>query len=423
MTEPNSRYISRLTKDTFALILAGGKGSRLKELTQWRAKPSVFFGGKFRIIDFPLSNCVNSGIRQIGVATQYKAHSLIQHIKFGWSGLNFDLGEYVEILPASQRTSDEWYKGTADAIYQNLDILRSHNAKYTLVLSGDHIYKMDYGEMLAYHVETGADMTVSCIEVPIEEAAGAYGVMSVENDFRINNFTEKPSHPTPLPQKPHYTLASMGNYVFNTEFLIEQLIKDADDDRSDHDFGKNIIPSIIENKKIYAFPFRNIETGEPDYWRDVGTLDSFWEANMELIAVEPELNIYDEDWPILTHQAQLPPAKFVFNEHDRCGIALDSMVSGGCIVSGAKLNRSLLFSNVRVDSYSNVEDSVILPEVTIGRYCNIRKAIIDKGCKIPDGTNIGIDPEQDIARGFTLSENGVTLVTAKMLGQRVHFTR
>lgn len=423
MAEQNSRYISRLTKDTFALILAGGKGSRLKELTEWRAKPSVFFGGKFRIIDFPLSNCVNSGIRQIGVATQYKAHSLIQHIKFGWSGFNYDLGEYIEILPASQRTSDAWYKGTADAIYQNLDILRSHNSKYTLVLSGDHIYKMDYGEMLAYHVETGADMTVSCIEVPIAEAANSYGVMSVDDQFKITNFAEKPAHPTPLPNNPNLTLASMGNYVFNTEFLIEQLIKDADEEESEHDFGKNIIPSIIENRKIYAYPFRDAETGKPAYWRDVGTLDSFWEANMELIAVEPELNIYDADWPILTHQAQLPPAKFVINEHDRCGSAVESMVSGGCIVSGSKLTRSLLFSNVRVHSYSHVEESVILPEVDIGRYCNIRRAIIDKGCKIPAGTNIGIDPVEDKARGFTISDKGITLVTANMLGQRIHFTR
>jgi glucose-1-phosphate adenylyltransferase len=423
MAEQNSRFISRLTKDTFALILAGGKGSRLKELTEWRAKPSVFFGGKFRIIDFPLSNCVNSGIRQIGVATQYKAHSLIQHIKFGWSGFNYDLGEYVEILPASQRTSSAWYKGTADAIYQNLDILRSHNAKYTLVLSGDHVYKMDYGEMLAYHVETGADMTVSCIEVPIEEAAGAYGVMSVDDNFRINNFAEKPLRPTPLPTNSKLTLASMGNYVFNTDFLIEQLIKDADVEESEHDFGKDIIPSIIQNNRIFAFPFRDPHSGKPAYWRDVGTLDSFWEANMELIAVEPELNIYDADWPILTHQAQLPPAKFVINEHDRCGSAIESMVSGGCIVSGSTLNRSLLFSNVRVHSYATVEESVILPEVDIGRHCHIRRAIIDKGCRIPAGMNVGIDPEEDKARGFTISKKGITLVTANMLGQRLHFTR
>ncbi|GGO73630.1 glucose-1-phosphate adenylyltransferase [Bowmanella pacifica] len=419
MLDKNQRFISRLTRDTYALILAGGKGSRLYELTEWRAKPSVYFGGKFRIIDFPLSNCLNSGIRKIGVATQYKAHSLIQHLVRGWSHLNVNMGEFVDVLPASQRTSEAWYKGTADAIFQNIDIIRSVAPKYVLVLSGDHIYKMDYGEMLAYHVESGADMTVSCIEVPIEEAAGAYGVMTVDEDWRIRKFDEKPANPTPLPKDPNLTLASMGNYIFNTEFLFDQLVKDADNDSSEHDFGKNIIPSLIESCKVYAFPFRNQDTGERAYWRDVGTLDAFWEANMELISVVPELNLYDERWPIMTYQVQQPPAKFVLEDNDRVGMATNSMVSGGCVISGARIRGSLLFSEVTVSDYSKVEDSVILPGVHIGKHCHIRKAIIDRGVDIPDGTQIGINKDDDLARGFRVTSKGVTLVTAAMLGQQL----
>ncbi len=423
MSIQQQRYISQLTRDTMALILAGGKGSRLYELTDWRAKPSVYFGGKFRIIDFPLSNCVNSGIRRIGILTQYKAHSLIRHTVQGWSQFRSELGEFVEVLPASQRTSENWYAGTADAIYQNLDIIRSQRPKYVLVLSGDHVYKMDYGTMLAYHVENEADMTVSCLEVPVEEAAGDFGVMTVDEDNRVRGFDEKPAEPTPLPGDPALTLASMGNYIFNTEFLFEQLNRDAAEPDSEHDFGKNIIPSLIAEHRLYAFPFRDEDTGERAYWRDVGTLDAFWEANMELIAVKPLLNLYDRDWPILTYQAQLPPAKFVLNEEDRRGMAVDSMVSGGCIVSGAQLNRSLLFSDVAVHSYSVIEDSVVLPEVDIGRNCTIRKAIIDRGCQIPAGTEIGVDAEQDRARGFRVTEKGVVLVTAEMLGQDFHYSR
>ena len=423
MSIQQQRYISQLTRDTMALILAGGKGSRLYELTDWRAKPSVYFGGKFRIIDFPLSNCVNSGIRRIGILTQYKAHSLIRHTVQGWSQFRSELGEFVEVLPASQRTSENWYAGTADAIYQNLDIIRSQRPKYVLVLSGDHVYKMDYGTMLAYHVENEADMTVSCLEVPVEEAAGDFGVMTVDEDNRVRGFDEKPAEPTPLPGDPALTLASMGNYIFNTEFLFEQLNRDAAEPDSEHDFGKNIIPSLIAEHRLYAFPFRDEDTGERAYWRDVGTLDAFWEANMELIAVKPLLNLYDRDWPILTYQAQLPPAKFVLNEEDRCGMAVDSMVSGGCIVSGAQLSRSLLFSDVAVHSYSVIEDSVVLPEVDIGRNCTIRKAIIDRGCQIPAGTEIGVDAEQDRARGFRVTEKGVVLVTAEMLGQDFHYSR
>jgi len=423
MTIKQQRYISKLTKDTFAVILAGGKGSRLYELTDWRAKPAVFFGGNFRIIDFPLSNCVNSGIRRVSVLTQYKAHSLIRHLVRGWSQFNSELGEFVDVWPASQRTSEQWYSGTADALFQNLDLLRQQNAKYVLVLSGDHIYKMDYGEMLAAHVEADADMTVSCLEVPIEQAAGAFGVMSVNADRRIVNFEEKPAKPTPLPDNPTFTLASMGNYIFNTDFLFEQLIKDTDSPQSAHDFGKDIIPSIIHKYRVYAYPFRDPDTQRPAFWRDVGTLDAFWEANMELISVSPELNIYDHDWPILTHHAQLPPAKFVFNDQDRSGMAVDSMVSGGCVISGARVLRSLLFPDVKVHSYARIEESVVLPEVEIGRHCTIKRAIIDRGCKVPPGTEIGIDLEQDRARGFRVTEKGVVLVTAAMLGQQLHFCR
>lgn len=422
-TQKDPRFVSRLTKNTLALILAGGRGSRLYELTDWRAKPAVPFGGKFRIIDFPLSNCINSGIRRIGVLTQYKAHSLIRHLTLGWSHFQSELDEFVEILPASQRAGGEWYQGTADAVYQNLDILRTHQPEYVLILSGDHIYKMDYGHMLAFHLEQKADMTVSCLEVPIEEAAGAFGVMTVDENGRVIAFDEKPAEPTPIPGKPGLCLASMGNYVFKNEFLYEQLIRDADDENSEHDFGKNIIPSIIQQHQVFAYPFRDPETGARAYWRDVGTLDAFWEANMELVSVSPELNLYDQSWPILTYQAQLPPAKFVFDQDDRRGFAVDSMVSGGCVISGAQLKRSLLFSNVKVHSYAQLEDSVVLPEVDIGRHARIKKAIIDRGCSIPERMVIGEDHEQDKKRGFRVTQQGVVLVTPDMLNQSIHFMR
>ncbi len=411
------RYISRLTKDTMALVLAGGRGSRLYELTDWRAKPSVYFGGKFRIIDFPLSNCINSGIRRVGVLTQYKAHSLIRHLVHGWTDFRSELNEFVDVLPASQRTSKAWYEGTADAIYQNLDIIHEQRPKYVAILSGDHIYKMDYGEMLAYHVETGADMTVSCLEVPIAEAAGEFGVMTVDGDNRVVRFDEKPEHPTPLPGDPTLTLASMGNYIFNTDFLFEQLKKDAENPDSEHDFGKNLIPGIIKDHDIFCYPFRDMETGEPAYWRDVGTLDAFWEANMELITVTPELNLYDREWPILTRQIQLPPAKFVFSEANRQGMAVDSMVSGGCIISGSTVKGSVLFNGVHVHSYSEVTDSVILPDVDIGRNCKINRAIIDAYCRIPPNIEIGVNHDDDRARGFRVTEKGLVLVTPDMLDQ------
>jgi glucose-1-phosphate adenylyltransferase len=419
----HGRFVSLLTRNTLALILAGGQGSRLYELTRWRAKPAVYFGGKLRIIDFPLSNCINSGIRRIGVLTQYKAHSLIRHLVKGWTKFQAEDREYVEILPASQRTGEEWYRGTADAIYQNLDIIRTKNPGYVLILAGDHVYKMDYGPLLAWHAENRADMTVCCMPVPIEEAAGQLGVMTVDGEGRIIAFDEKPSHPAPIPGQDELCMASMGNYVFNTEFLYEQVIKDADMPSSAHDFGKNIIPSVVDHYRVYAFPFRDPETGGQAYWRDVGTLDAFWEANMELIGIHPQLNLYDQEWPIFTHQAQLPPAKFVFDHPGRRGEAFESMVSAGCIISGSSVRRSLLFSNCQVHSHALVEDSVVLPDCAIKRNASVRNAIIDRGSTIPEGMVIGHDHDADRARGFRVTEKGRTLVTPDMLGQDLHLTR
>lgn len=416
MEKVNNRYISNLTRDTYALVLAGGRGSRLHELTNWRAKPALYFGGKFRIIDFPLSNCINSGIRNIGVLTQYKSHSLIRHLVRGWGHFKKELGESVEVLPASQRFSEDWYQGTADAVYQNIDIIRVELPKYVMILSGDHIYRMDYGPMLAQHVESGAKMTVSCMSVPVNTARNAFGVISVDENNQVNGFIEKPSEPATLPGDPDNCLASMGNYVFDTDFLLEQLEKDSNNPDSDHDFGKDIIPSIIDNYKVCAFDFKKSAKND-SYWRDVGTLDSFWDANMELVAPIPELNLYDKQWPIWTYQEQLPPAKFVWEEEDRRGEALNSLVSGGCIISGATLRRTVCFSNVKVMSYSQVDESVILPNVEIGRGCTIKKAIIDRGCVIPDNTQIGVDHGMDKQRGFRVSDGGVVLVTREMLGQ------
>lgn len=416
MIHSNSRYVSQITRDALALILAGGKGSRLCELTQYQAKPAIHFGGKFRVIDFPLSNCINSGIRQIGVMTQYKAYSLIRHLSRGWGHLNRDLGEYVELLPASQQYSSNWYEGTADALYQNIEFIRENTPKYVVVLAGDHVYKMDYGDMLVQHVESGADMTISCIEMPVQEAAGVFGVMCVDEDNRITNFHEKPENPCPLKDKPEYTLASMGNYVFNTEFLIQQLIGDAKNPDSQHDFGRDIIPAAIDHNQVLAFRFLSTDEQVAPYWRDVGSLDAFWQANMDLVAITPELNIYDQDWPIWTHQKQSPPAKFIFNDNDgRRGYAVNSTVSGGCIISGAKIEQSLLFSDVHVHSYSHVEQSVILPQVDIAQHVTIKRAIIDTGCHIPEGMSIGVNKQDDIARGFRISQDGIVLVTKDML--------
>ena len=426
MNQPSSefsRHVSRLTRDSLALVLAGGRGSRLYELTDWRAKPGLYFGGKYRIIDFPLSNCINSGVRRMGVLTQYKAHSLIRHLVHGWSWFQAGSREFVEILPASQRVGGEWYRGTADAVYQNLDIIRTHAPSYVLILSGDHIYKMDYGPFLAAHADAKADMTVSCVELPCEEAAGQFGVMTVDETGRVIAFDEKPAVPNSVPGKPGICLASMGNYIFNTEFLYEQVIKDADSPDSSHDFGKNVIPSIIKDYRVYAYPFRDPATQEQAYWRDVGTLDAYWEANMELVSVTPQLNLYDQYWPIFTHQVQSPPAKFVFDEPARRGAAIQSMVSGGCVISGAEVKRSLLFSRCKANSYSSITDSVLLPDTTIGQNCRINRCIIDAGSKIEDGSVIGENHDDDRERGFRVTESGLTLVTPDMLGQQLHHTR
>ncbi len=414
----SERFISVLTKNSIALILAGGRGSRLKDLTKWRAKPALQFGGKFRIVDFPLSNCINSGIRRIGVVTQYKAHSLIQHIQHGWSFLRGEFNEFVELLPAQQRIQEEWYKGTADAVFQNLDILRSHNPQHVIILAGDHIYKMDYGKMLAAHVSSQADMTIACLTVPLSEA-GAFGVMTVDESARIKAFNEKPEHPTPIPGVPDQALVSMGIYVFSTQFLFQQLMRDAADPESRHDFGNDIIPWLVPRHRVYAHRFEDSCVGDDGlqpYWRDVGTIDAYWEANMEMTKVIPDLNLYDKNWPIWTYQEQLPPAKFVFDDDDRRGSAVDSLVSGGDIISGGKVRRSILFSDVRVEAHSLVEDSVILPNVRIGSNVILKRVIVDRGCHIPDGMQIGMDPRRD-QQQFYVSEKGVTLVTADMLNQ------
>ena len=424
--DPALRFVSRITKNTYAMVLAGGRGSRLYQLTDWRAKPAVPFGGKFRIIDFVLSNCVNSGIRHISVATQYKSHSLIQHLQRGWSFLNGQFGEFLNLLPAQQRISEEhWYMGTADAVYQNLDIIRDSHPDFVLILAGDHVYKMDYGKMLAFHVENKADMTVACLEVPIAEAT-AFGVMGVDGQGRVLEFAEKSANPAPIPGKPDKSLASMGIYVFNKDFLFEQLIRDADDPHSSHDFGKDLIPYMIDKYRIFAQSFDQscvgTVNGKAPYWRDAGTIDAYWEANMELTKVVPDLNMYDQEWPIWTYQEQLPPAKFVFDDDDRRGMAIDSLVSGGCIVSGSTVRRSLLFSNVRVNSHCSIEDSVLLPNVMVGSHVVLKRVIVDKSCHIPDGMEVGINPEEDRKR-FHVSPNGVTLITPDMLGQKVHRIR
>ena len=424
-TDITPPYIPMIARNTLALVLAGGRGSRLEQLTDWRAKPAVPFGGKFRIIDFTLSNCVNSGIRRIGIATQYKAQSLIRHVQRGWSFLDGRLGEFVELLPAQQRMDPSWYAGTADAVFQNLDILRRYEPRYVLVLAGDHVYKMDYGKMLAEHVRRQADCTIGCVEVPVA-AGSAFGIMSVDEERRVIGFQEKPADPQPLPGRSDITLASMGIYVFNAPFLYEQLIRDADTPDSKHDFGKDIIPYLVKRGYRVAAHFlsdSSVHGSEGrSYWRDVGTVDAYWEANMELVKVTPELNLYDREWPIWTYQEQLPPAKFVFDDDRRRGTAVDSIISGGCIISGSTVRRSLLFSNVRVNSFCTVEDAVILPNVDISRHAVVRRAVIDKHCKLPEGIHIGVDPDDD-RRRFHVTPNGITLVTPEMLGQKVHHAR
>ena len=414
-----TKHSTELTRKTLVLVLAGGKGSRLKHLTEWRAKPAVPFGGKYRIIDFALSNCVNSGLRTIGVLTQYKSHSLIRHIQRAWGFMRAEIGEMVEIIPAQQRRGESWYQGTADSVFQNIDIIRRHVPEYVVILGGDHVYRMDYSKMLMHHVESNADLTIGCIEVPRKEAS-EFGVMSVDAEWRITRFTEKPDDPEPTPADPNQSLASMGIYVFSTEFLMQRLIEDAADHNSSHDFGKDIIPASIKDSRVMAYPFRNGD-GEPAYWRDVGSVDSYWRANMELCEVSPELNLYDRDWPVWTYQTQNPPAKFIFDDEGRRGEAIDSLISAGCIVSGARVKRSVVFFGTIIEQYSLIKDSVILPKVTIGSNCRIQNAIIDESCIVADNTVIGEDLEEDRKR-FYVTPGGVVLVTPDMLHQDIYKT-
>lgn len=405
-----------------ALVLAGGRGSRLYELTDRRAKPAVYFGGKFRIIDFAMSNCVNSGIRRIGVVTQYKSHSLLRHLQRGWGFLRGEVNEFVDLLPAQQRVDEEsWYRGTADAVYQNIDIIETYSPSpdYVVILAGDHVYKMNYAAMLVDHAESGAECTVACIEVPRAEASG-FGVMAVDSSGRITDFIEKPADPPPMEGKPDRSLCSMGIYIFNAKYLYSELLRDISDPTSSHDFGKDIIPRAVKNGVAKAHSFSRScvhapeeRPGKEDYWRDAGTVDAYWEANVDLTATEPALNLYDKNWPIWTYQAQLPPAKFVHNQIDRHGIAIESTVSGGCIISG-EMNRSLLFSSCRVHSYAKVNWSVLLPEVDIGRGARLSRCIVDHAVRIPAGMVIGEDPHDD-ARRFRRTDNGVTLVTQQMI--------
>ncbi|MFO0336313.1 MAG: glucose-1-phosphate adenylyltransferase [Pseudomonadota bacterium] len=409
----SGRYVSRLTSGTLAVVMAGGRGERLKQLTTHRAKPATPFGGKFRIVDFVLSNCVNSGIRQVCVLTQYKAQSLIQHVQRGWNYLRGEFGEFVDVVPAQQQIGKEWYRGTADAVYQNLEYIRAHRPKHVLVLAGDHIYKMDYGPMIAYHVEKNADITVGVVEVPVERAT-EFGVLSVTEWNRVVKFSEKPRHPEPMPGRPDMALASMGLYVFNARLLEKLLVEDAACEDSAHDFGRDIIPGALERLQVFAYAFQDVRTRAQAYWRDVGTLDAYYEANMELVYVNPELNIYDEEWPIWTYQLQRPPAKFVLDDEGRRGCAINSMVSGGSIVSGAHVRESLLFSDVRLEERTHVHASVLLPNVHVGRNCIIQRAIVDEGCDVPDGLHIGVDLALD-AKRFEVTEKGVVLVTPDML--------
>lgn len=407
-----------LSRHALAFVLAGGRGSRLQELTDKRAKPAVYFGGKSRIIDFALSNAVNSGIRRIAVATQYKAHSLIRHLQGGWNFFRPERNESFDILPASQRVSETmWYVGTADAVYQNIDILEAHGTKYILVLAGDHVYKMDYEIMLKQHVESGADVTVGCLEMPRAESS-AFGIMHIDDTGLIQSFLEKPADPPPMPGKPDKSLASMGIYVFNSEFLFDELRRDAADPNSAHDFGKDIIPHIVKHGRAIAHQFNDscVRSGDDprSYWRDAGTVDAYWGANIDLTDVVPELDLYDRSWPIWTYAEITPPAKFVHDEDGRRGQAVTSLVSGACIISGASLRRSLLFTGVHVNSYASVENAVIMPYVNVGRGARLRNVVIDRGVRIPEGLVVGEDPAFDGKR-FRTTENGITLITQSMI--------
>lgn len=409
------RVVSHYTRRTLAVVMAGGRGKRLMDLTDDRAKPAAPFAGKFRIIDFSLSNCVNSGIRQIYVLTQYKAQSLIRHVRRGWGYLHGELDEFIDIAPAQQQHGEWWYKGTADAVYQTLDTIARHQPSTILVLAGDHVYKMDYGPLVLFHKESGADMTIGGVQVPLREAS-EFGVMNAAEDGRITSFDEKPDNPTPMLGRDGMALASMGIYVFEPEFLKEILTQDASDPSSAHDFGRDIIPKAIRSNKVFAYAFEDVETKAQFYWRDVGTLDAYYSANMELVHVSPELNLYDGRWPIWTYQAQVPAAKFVLDDAGRRGMAVNSMVAGGCIVSGATIRESLLSTNVLVNEHSTVLRSVVLPDVEIGRNCYISNAIIDENCSIPDDMIIGVNAEVDRER-FLVTPQGVVLVTPRMLAR------
>ena len=407
----------RLPKRAMALILAGGRGSRLKQLTDTRCKPAVYFGGHFRIIDFVLSNCMNSGLRRIGVLTQYKSHSLLRHLQRGWNFLKSEMHEFVDLIPAQQRVDEEyWYRGTADAVYQSLDIIKANKPEYVVILAGDHIYKMDYARMLADHALSGAGVTVGCIEVDRQEAK-AFGVMAIDENKKVTSFVEKPADPPAMPGKPDRSLASMGIYIFTADYLYRMLDEDIALEGSSHDFGKDIIPKAVGEGQVVAHFFQDscVYNSEkaPAYWRDVGTIDAYWEANIDLTATVPELNLYDRTWPIWTYLEQLPPAKFVHNEPNRRGEAIESSVSTGCILSGS-VHNSLLFSNCRVHSYTQIQGAVLLPEVQVGRNARLTKVVVDRGCRIPDGLVVGEDPDDD-ARRFYRSEGGVTLITPRML--------
>jgi glucose-1-phosphate adenylyltransferase len=419
-TQTHHSMSGPLARSSMAYVLAGGRGSRLMELTDRRAKPAVYFGGKSRIIDFALSNALNSGIRRIGVATQYKAHSLIRHLQRGWNFFRPERNETFDILPASQRVSeDQWYAGTADAVYQNLDIIDKHAIEYMVILAGDHVYKMDYEKMLQQHVEQNADVTIGCLEVPRTDATG-FGVMHVDESDRIIAFVEKPKDPPGIPGNPDMALASMGIYVFSMRFLEEELIRDANDPNSSRDFGKDIIPHIVKNGKAVAhrFPESCVRSSQEkeSYWRDVGTVDAYWEANIDLTDIVPALDLYDQDWPIWTFAEITPPAKFVHDLDGRRGSAVSSLVSGGCVVSGAKLKRSLLFTGVRVNSYSSIANAVILPRVTIGRKAQLSNVVIDRGVRIPEGLVVGEDPEEDASR-FRRTDKGICLITQPMINR------
>jgi len=417
-----ARIPSAWVRNSMAIVLAGGRGTRLAQLTDWRAKPAVSFGGSYRIIDFALSNCVNSGLRRVGVCTQYKAQSLIGHLHRAWSFLDGRFDEFVELLPAQQRLEPVWYRGTADAVYQNIDLLLRHGPQFVVVLAGDHVYKMDYQVLLAEHVECGADATIACIEMPLAEAS-AFGVVEVDGEGWIRRFDEKPAQPRPMPGRPGLALASMGIYAFDAETLYAALSRDAAAPDSQRDFGCDVIPALLaEGCRLRAHNFRascvNMARGLP-YWRDVGTVDAFWQANLELTHVTPDLNLYDREWPIWTYQEQLPPAKFVFDDEHRRGIAPDSLVASGCIVSGTVVRRSLLSTNVKVDDAAQIEDSVLLPNVQVGEGAVLRRAVVDKYCRIPPGLTVGVDAEDD-RRRFHVTDGGVTLITPEMLGQVLH---